>query len=179
MQLPYCGPYAGDPGDGLREMALERLEPVFERLRQGDSSAAGELLTLTQSGVALLLQRKIGKTAALENAGVILRSAVERALNGAFENCGELTGFILECIHKTHANSLGTSNRIDDHALRDVADRFKSLCPRDRQILARYFRFRHHPDRICHDFGISREEFAGVVNGFRSPRGRARAAGAG
>ena len=178
MLLQHHGSSAGLPDDDCRDATLARLEPVFSRLRRGDSSAVGEFLELTQSGATLLLRRKIGTVAAAAIAREILMKAAQKTIDGDFQHSRQMTGFILTSIREQPLPPLlAAGHKVPSGLCHILAERFERLNEREQQIVGCYFNQRRHPDAICEDYGITRAELLQLLERFKAPLVRARGAG--
>lgn len=143
---------------------------LVERIECGSRDAIHELHLHFGRGIRYLLTRQFGRDRSDILAQEVLADVIAAIGNGEVWQPERLPEFVQMVVRRTIASEVHHSaphfepKPISEED-RILADRvLRSLTPRDREILMRFYCQEQSPDRICHEMGVTATQFRAIKN---------------
>jgi RNA polymerase sigma-70 factor (ECF subfamily) len=162
----------------------ENWVELVGRIRDGDESGVECLYAQLSSGVRRRLYRNMGPQAAEDRLHEIVVVVLEAIHRGELREPGRLMGFVrtiarrkvaaeirsairrrrwlvtVQDLERTPGTAASPETRMARiESAEQIGKLLRSLKPRDRLILIRFYLDEHTPDQICRELGLSRTQF--------------------
>lgn len=157
---------------------------LVHRIRRGDAAGIEELYSYFAHGVRLLIARQLGVEHLEDRVHDVFLLVLEAIRNGNVREPDRLPGYIRTVVRRQTATMVTDSagerkNLLDIGEYRGLSDSTRDpeekaihaervelirrtlaeLCPRDREILTRFYLYEQKADQICAEMGLNETQF--------------------